>query len=117
VKQINQTLKEKNRKDDVIHEMRSGAISIPPVLSPCLAGPVNIGMHHAHVSGQRIIPRECLLLGAKMTSHFLLPRIVNSIFMTRKIIRPREDRVARFAGAWIYALTFVRTRLRIAKRY
>jgi hypothetical protein len=42
---------------------------------------------------------------------------MNSGFVPCKIMRPREDRVARFAGAWVYALTFVRTGLRIPKIY
>lgn len=74
-------------------------------------------MHDPHVSGQRIIPREGLLLGAEVTSHFLLPRVMNRVFVACQIIRPREDRVARFAGARVYPLTFVRAGLRIAESY
>jgi hypothetical protein len=47
----------------------------------------------------------------KVTSHLLLARVVNSIFMTCIIIRPRKGQGARFTGAWIYALTFVRALL------
>ena len=52
-----------------------------------------------------------------MTSHLLLPRVVNSVLVTCKIIRPRKDPIARLAGAWVYALTFVRTGLRVAESY
>ena len=43
-----------------------------------------------------------------MTPDSLLPRVVNSVLVTRKVIRPRKDRIARLARAWVYALTFVR---------
>ena len=56
-------------------------------------------MHHPHVSGQRIIARDNLLLRAKKTSYFLLACIVTRILKTCKIVRPGEDRIARLAGA------------------
>ena len=52
-----------------------------------------------------------------MTPNFLLPRVVNGVLVTRKVIRPRKDGIARLAGAWVYALTFVRTGLRVAESY
>lgn len=50
-----------------------------------------------------------------MTPHLLLPRIVYGIFMSRKIVGPREDRIARLARRRIDALTLVRSRLRVAR--
>ena len=105
----------KCQNDDVIQTLKC-AISFFSILSPALAGPVNIRVHNSHVSGQRVISGESFFLGTKMTSHLLLPRVVNSVLVTCKIIRPRKDRIARLAGAGVYALTFVRTGLRVAER-
>jgi hypothetical protein len=49
------------------------------------------------------------------TSHFLLPLVVNSVFVTCKIVWLRKGQVAKLAHDWVYALTFVRTRLRVAE--
>jgi hypothetical protein len=76
------------------------------LLSPCPAGLVNMGIHNLHMFGQRLNAGEWLL-GIHSTSHYLVPRIVNRILVTVKIVRAREVRVARSAGAWIYALTLV----------
>jgi hypothetical protein len=52
-----------------------------------------------------------------MTPNFLLPRVVNGVLVTCKVIRPRKDGIARFARAWVYALTFVGTCLRVPESY
>jgi len=70
-------------------------------------------MNNPHMSGQRVVPAECLLLGTKMTADFLLAPIVYRIFMPGKIIRPRENGIARLAGRWVDAVAFVRSGLRI----
>jgi hypothetical protein len=56
-----------------------------------------IGMADPEMSRERIIPGEGLLFGAQMTAHFLLSRVVDRVFMSSEIIRPREDGVARLA--------------------
>ena len=49
------------------------------------------------------------------TSHFLLPLVVNNVFVTCKIVWLIKGQVAKLAHDWVYALTFVRTRLRVAE--
>lgn len=55
-----------------------------------------IGMADAEMSGQRIVPAECLLLSTQMTPHFLLARIVDGVLMSCEIVWARENGVARF---------------------
>lgn len=50
----------------------------------------------------------------KMTPDFHLAIIVNRIFVTSKIVRSREDGIARFASGRVESLALVRTSLRIA---
>ena len=89
--------------------------SVPSPAS-LLARPIHFGVHHTHVSGQCIIATEGLLLSAEMASHLLLARIVDRIFMSGKIVGPREDRIAWLASRRVDPLTLVRTSLRVAKR-
>lgn len=46
---------------------------------------------------ERIVPAKALLLGAQRTMHLLLARIVNRVFMSREIVRPGEDGIARLS--------------------
>lgn len=55
-------------------------------------------MHHAQMASEGIIPTESLLFGAVWAVDLLLSRIVDCIFMPGKVVRPREDRVARLPG-------------------
>ncbi len=75
---------------------------------------LNLGMHHPHVSCQRIIARERLLLATHGTSDFLLAVVVNRFLVTRQIIRTGEDRVARLVCRWVDPRAFVRPCLRVA---
>lgn len=75
-----------------------------------------LGMHHAQVTSQCVVPAECLLLGAQRTVYFQLARVVDGVLVTREVVRPRENGVAGLAGGWVDAFTFVRPRLGVALR-
>ena len=85
-----------------------------PVLPPCLAWPVDVGVYDPHVSGQGVISRKRFLFGAQVAAHFLFPGIVDRVFVTGEIVGTGKDRVAGLAGAGIDALTFMWASLRIA---
>jgi len=50
-----------------------------------------------------------------MATDLHFPTVVNGVLMPRKIVRPREDRVARLAGARIDPVTPMGSGLRIAQ--
>jgi hypothetical protein len=79
-----------------------GSVLALPLL---LARPVDLRVDHAHVSCQGIVPRECLLLCAQVTPNLLLARVMDRIFMPRKIVGSRKDRVAGLACRRVDALT------------
>lgn len=80
-----------------------------------LARPVHVRMHNSHVPGQGIVPGKGLLLGTEVAAHFLLPGVVDRVFVTGEVIRSREDRVARLAGGWISPVALVGSSLRISE--
>jgi len=88
------------------------------VIAPAavLAGEIDFRMHDAHVSGERVIPGEGLVLDTKRTANLLLAGIVNGVFMTGQVVRSRENGVARLSSCWIDALTFVGTGLGVARK-
>lgn len=88
---------------------------IPPLPSPSFTRPINIRMHHPHVAGQGIIPRERFFLSTQMTANLLLARIMDGVLMTGEVVRAREDGIARFARGRVGAFAFVRTGLRVAE--
>lgn len=73
-------------------------------------------MHHPHVSCQRVVPAERLLLRTDRAVHLLLPRIVDGVLVAGQIVGPREDGVAGLSGRRVNSLAFVRPRLRVALR-
>lgn len=75
-----------------------------------------VGMAHSEMSGERIIPAECLLLGTQMTPHLLLSCIMNCIFVSREIVRSRKDGVARLPRRGVDPLALVGSVLCVAKR-
>lgn len=77
--------KKKPKTEPQLSGLKSFA-SFAALSSPCLAGPINVGVHHAHVPGQGIVPGEGLLFGAQMTSHLLFARVVDRVFMTGEVI-------------------------------
>jgi len=85
------------------------------VLALLLADPVNIGVDHTHVSCQRIVTGEGFFFRAQMTTDLHLAAVVDSVLVPGKIIRPREDRVARLASAGIDAIASMGSGLRIAQ--
>jgi hypothetical protein len=66
------------------------------------------------VSREGVVTRESLLFATYRTSDSPPAVIVNSVFVPRKIIWPREDRVARVIGRWIDLRARVRAGLGIA---
>ena len=76
-----------------------------------LAREVDLGMYHAHVSRERIISREGLLLDTEDTPDFLFSVVVNGAFVSRQIVWPREDTVAQLSSGRIDTLAFVRPSL------
>lgn len=103
------------RASAYIRPKRSASVSITAPAS-LLTRPVDFGMDHPHVPGQRIIAREGLLLRAQMTSDLLLTGVVDRVLVPRKIIRPREDRIAGFPSRRVDPLTFVGASLRVPCR-
>jgi len=73
-------------------------------------------MTNTEVPGESIVSTEGFLLCTQMTADFLLPRIVNCIFVSCEIVRPRENGVAGFASGGVNSFAFVRSVLRVPKR-
>jgi len=73
-------------------------------------------MDDAHVSRQRIIAGEGLLLHAESAADFLLTTVVDRVFMTSEIVRPGEDGVAGFARRRIDLVTLVGSSLTVASQ-
>ncbi len=73
-------------------------------------------MHHPHMSRQRIIAAERLLLSAQPTAHLLLLPIVDRVLMSRQVIAPAEDRIARLARTRIGPLAPMGPGLQVAVR-
>lgn len=78
-----------------------------------LAWELLIRVAHAVVSRECIGTAECLLLGTDIAADFLLASIVNGIFVSCKIVRSREDSVARLSGTRVYTVAFVRSSLTV----
>lgn len=75
-----------------------------------------LGMHHAQVSGKRVVPTERLLLGADGTVYLLLAGVVYGVLVACQIVWPREDGVTRLSGRGVDSLALVRPRLRVSLR-
>ena len=60
-----------------------------------------------------VVARKCLLFATHGTSDLLLTAIVDSVFVTRKIVGPGEDGVARLVGGRIDACALMWTSLRV----
>jgi len=87
--------------------------SVPSIPAPALGQFHVVRMADPEVPRERIVPRERLLLGAQMTAHFLLARIVDRVLVACEVVRPAENRVARFARRRINSFAFVRPVLRV----
>lgn len=85
------------------------------VATATLAKCLDLGMNDAHVSGKRIIARKRLFLATHRTSNLRLATVVNSLLVTRKIVRSREDGVARLVRRRVDTRTFVWPSLRVAR--
>lgn len=68
-------------------------------------------MADAEVSSKGIVAAESLLFCAEMTANFLLAGVVYSVLVSREIVRPREDSIARLSSRWIDSFALVRTKL------
>lgn len=92
----------------------------PPILISGAASPavlpweVNFGMHNAHVPRESVAAGEEFFFLAQCASGLLLANVVDRILVPRKIVRPRENCVARLSGPGVDALAFVRPSLRVA---
>jgi len=73
-------------------------------------------MTNTEVSGESIISAEGLFFGTQVTTNLLLSCIVDCIFMSCEIVRPREDCVAGFASGGIDPFALMRPVLRVPKR-
>lgn len=73
-------------------------------------------MYHAHVSGESVVAREALLLGADVAVYLLLAGVVDRILVSCKIVGSREDRVARLACGRVGAVAAVRSGLGVPRR-
>jgi hypothetical protein len=71
-------------------------------------------MHNTHVSGKSVCARESLLFLAQGAADLCLADVVNCVLVTRKVIRPRENCIARLSSGRVDALTLVRSGLRVA---
>lgn len=60
------------------------------------------------VSGECVISAKRLLVVADFAPHLLALGVVNGVFVTSKIVRPRKDGVARLASCGIDAGALVR---------
>jgi len=85
------------------------------VLPFLLADPVDIWVDHAHVSGQRIIAGKGLFLGTQMATDLHFSCIVNGVLMSREIVGPGEDGVARLASAGVDPVAPMRSGLGVAQ--
>jgi hypothetical protein len=80
-------------------------------LSPTLTVEVNLRMDYPHVTCERIRARESLLLATVLAANLLLLAVVDSIFVTSKIVRSAEDAITWLAGGWVGTCALVRTLL------
>lgn len=92
-----------------------GLVGSLPTASSLLAWPIDFGMHHPHVSRERIVTGEGFLLRAEMTADLLLARVVDRVLVAREIVGPREDRVAWLSGRRVDPLALVGAGLRVAR--
>jgi hypothetical protein len=72
---------------------------------------VHLGMADTEMAGESIGAAECLLIHAELAANLLLPRIVDGVFVTSKVVRAGEDSVAGLASAGVDALALVRASL------
>lgn len=75
---------------------------------------IDLRMYDAHVTGEGIATRKCLLLRTKVAAHLLLGIVVNCILVTSEVVGAGEDGVARLAGLWVDAVAAVRPCLAVA---
>lgn len=68
-------------------------------------------MYNTHVSCESVVARKGLLLTAMRALHLLLAIVVDGILVSRQVVGPREDGVARLARGWVNAAALVRTGL------
>lgn len=78
-----------------------------------LAREFNVGVAHPVVPRQCISTAERLLLCTQVAVHFLLFGVVDRVLMPGQVVRPREDGVARLAGAGVDAIAAVRSGLAV----
>jgi hypothetical protein len=83
--------------------------------SPMPAGKLDLRMAHTIVPRESIGATKCLLVGAEITTHLLLPCIVYRVLVTSEVVGSREDSIARFPGARIDAITPVWPSLTVQK--
>lgn len=76
-----------------------------------LARKFKVRVTYAIVPSQCICAAKCLLFGADVATHFLLPPVVDGVLVARKIIGAGEDCIARLASAWVDSFALVRARL------
>lgn len=112
----NRGARKKKTLPSPLSQPSSSPRSVSSVSSPTLRQLDVVWMAHSEVSGERIVPRKRLLLGAQVAAHFLLACVVDRVFVSCEIVRPREDGVTRLARRRIYSLAFVRPVLCVPQR-
>jgi len=83
--------------------------------SPMPARELDLRMAHTVVTSESVGATKCLLVGAKIAAHLLLPCVVDSVLVTGEVVRSGEDSIARFSGAWIDAVAPVWPSLTVQK--
>lgn len=78
-----------------------------------LAGKLDVRVANPVMPRKRICSTERLLLGTHVTPDLLLASIVNRVFMSREVVGPGKDGIARLAGAGIDPFALVRSRLTV----
>lgn len=95
-------------------EKTAGSLGVAAA-PPLLARELDFRMANAVVPSERIRPAEGLLVRAKIAANLLLPRVVDGVFVSRKIVGPREYCVAWLPGAGVDPVAFVRAMLRVVQ--
>ena len=71
-------------------------------------------MHHAHVTRERIVSREGLLLDAESAPDLLFFCVMKGVFVSRQVIRPGEVGFAWLSSRRVNALALVRASLGVS---
>ena len=74
---------------------------------PVLAREVDLRIRYPHMPGKGIISTEFLILNTNHTTDLLLLCIMDGVFMSREIIWPTKECIARLASCQVNALAFM----------